>query len=522
MFRDESVRVHQKYRVASQKYEKAVWNDGEGSSHSEYESSPDPGAPGNELLPVAEDAQDSCHPIWALERPTERPTPTLGQSLSDVAMAFFLTEYTDGSHFDYMPLLYSHSPQKSLLANTIQAVSIVSLSHETRRPELMALARQKYSQGLIETNQALRDPLACREDTTVAAVLLLGHFETLASEDTTGFSDVAASNNTNHSPVISWDRHLAGVVSLLAYRPKPKLEDPVTFRLYQHVSAMVRYSSVQHRMRVPAEVSAWDFPFGTKREPRDPNRSFMVAIDAFTDLRACVKEGSLTDPLEIIQLAKVIDKQLARTARNFPSSWSYDIVATGRDSTTGVYKNKYHVYPNHHTAQLWNDLRMTRLAIQEMILINSEQARQLDDINYDEILYPVRARAVRVLDQMATEICQSTTQFLCPPSRASSPSQTNRPNSPSPRWSRRSSHLSSATPPSPSPTKPAASAYFLIWPLFLAAGASRIAPKSLAEFAIDRLRYIERGMKIPQAGRAASMLEAGNTQEDWLHMLHLF
>ncbi|KAJ9613561.1 hypothetical protein H2200_003503 [Cladophialophora chaetospira] len=502
MFRDESVRVQQKHRLASQKYKDAASKAGEGSSSSEYESSPDPEATERELRIIA-GTHNPRRPIWTLERPTERPMPMLSQSLSDVAMAFFLTDYCSGSHFDYLPLLYSHSPVQSPLTNILQAVSIVSLSHETRNPDLMALARQRYSHSLIDANQALRDPVACRQDTTLAAVLLLAQFETLAIEDTKG---VPGGSTTPHdsedSPSAGWDRHLDGAVSLLAYRPKPTLDNPVEFRLYQHVNAMARYSAVQHRTRVSTELAAWDLPFGTKRDHTDPNRRFMVVIDDFTELRASIQEGSLNDPLEIIQLAKSIDADVALTARSFPPSWSYDVITTSRDTNPGIYKCKYHLYPNHRAAQLWNEVRMTRLAIQEMLLIYSEQARQLNDTEGDEILLSLRARCVRVVNQMATEICQSTTQFLCLLSR-SSPSQ-------------------SDDSTSPSSLKSAASAYVLIWPLFMAAAASRVGPKSLLEFAVDRLRFIECEMKIPQAGRAASMLEAGVMHEDWLHMLHLF
>ncbi len=503
MFRDESVRVQQKYRVASQKYKDAASHTEQGSSCSEYESSPDPGSTEKESSIIA-DTHKSCRPIWTLERPqsvSERPCPALGQSLTDVAMAFFLTQYTAGSHFDYIPLLYSDAFPPSLLTNVVQAVSVASLSHETRNPELMSLARQKYSQGLVETTQALQDPVACRQNATLAAVLLLAHFETLTSEDTTGVSGTAfAHSDARRSPSAGWDRHLQGAVSLLSFRPKPKLDTPVEFRLYQQVNAMATYSCIQRQIRLPTEISSWNLPFGLRRDPTDPNRLFMVVVNDFTELRASIKEGSLTDSLEIIQLAKAIDTDAASVARSFPPSWSYDVVATSRDMDGGVYNNKYHLYPNHRAAQLWNEVRMTRLAIQAILIVHSEKARQIDDDEGDEILSSLRARCLRVVSQMATEICQSTTQFLCTPGT----------DSPSLRTTTTASK------------KSAASAYFLIWPLFSAAGASRVASKSLGDFAVNRLRFIEREMNVPQAGKVASMLEAGVMHEDWLHMLHLF
>jgi hypothetical protein len=510
MFRDESTRVQQKYQVISQKNSDADAGSEAEAEHSRscsgHESSPEAEASDHEQRRTISPNQRSSTWVVRNRISAERPYPAMSQALADIAIAFFLTHYTAGSHFEYLPWLYSDSWMESLFTSAVQAVAIASLSNETRNPELMALARKKYSHSLVETNKALRDPRACCQDGTVASILLLAHFETLASEDTTGVSDVAlAHGEARYSPSASWDRHLQGAVSLLTLRPKPKFDRPIEFKLYQHVDAMVRYSCIQRCIRVPLELSSWHIPFGAKRDQADPNRRFMVVVDDFTELRSSIKEGSLTDPQEIIRRGSAIDANAALVARSFPQSWVYDTVVTSQDKK-GVYKNKYHLYPNHRAAQLWNEVRMTRLALNEILLGYSEDACQSNDEGADEggkDLFSLRARYLRVVEQMATEICQSTTQFLCRPRSGTSPVQ------PIDIVS------SSATPP-------AASVYFLIWPLFTAAGASRVASKSLIAFAIERLHFIEREINIPQAGKAAIMLEQGILHEDWLHMLHLF
>ncbi|KIW64516.1 hypothetical protein PV04_09444 [Phialophora macrospora] len=510
MFRDESTRVQQKYQVTSRRA-----SDGDAGPEAEaeqarncsgHESSLEADASVREHRSTIISTERS--PTWMVRNriSSERPDPAMSQALADIAIAFFLTHYTAGSHFEYLPLLYSDSCVESLLISAVQAVSIASLSHETRNPQLMALARKRYSHSLVKTNKALQDPGACCQDGTLASVLLLAHFETLASEDTTGVSEVAlVQSEARYSPSASWDRHVQGAVSLLTLRPNPTFDSPIEFRLYQHVDAMVRYSCIQRCIRVPLELSSWKIPLRGKRDQADPDRRFMVVIDDFTELRASVKEGSLTDPLEIIRRASAIDAHAAIVARSFPQSWAYDTVSTSQDKM-GVYQNKYHLYPNHRAAQLWNEVRMTRLALNEILLDYSDNACQRNDRDADERgkpLFPLRARYLRVVEQMATEICQSTTQFLCRPRSGTS-----------------------ATLPigivSPSPKTPPASVYFLIWPLFTAAGASRVASKSLIAFAIDRLHFIQRAMNIPQARKAAIMLEQGILIEEWLHMLHLF
>ena len=503
MFRDESSRVQQKYRMALTKEIEADSDSEPNSTRSEHESN---SSRGSLDLQVTDRDLPAINSLQISKRKEQThngyPRPALDQPPSDIAIAFFLQDYSPGSHFDYLPLLCRSSASNSVLTSIVLAVSFASLSHETQRPDLMALARQHYSHSLRETNKALRDPSACRKDGTLAAVLLLAHFETLASEDPTGESDLVLDPaDANHSPAASWDRHLQGAVSLLAFRPKPTHDQPISIKLYQHVNLLARYSSVQHSYRVPIEMSSWGMRFEIRRDQADPNRRFMSVVDDFIEFRACMKEGSLTDPLEIIQRARLIDSDVALVARGFPSSWSFDVVTTSCHSD-GVFKNKYHLYPTHLAAQLWNEVRMLRQAVNGIILAHIEKARQqaCKDEDGEEIFSTLRNRCVRVIEQMATEICQSTTQFL------------RKPGSPS--------RLSGGA--QQSPKTGIASAYFLIWPLFTATGASRFGYESIRDFVIDRLHFIARELNIPQARRVAVMLEQGIIEEDWLHMLHLF
>ncbi|KIY04001.1 uncharacterized protein Z520_00693 [Fonsecaea multimorphosa CBS 102226] len=512
MFRDESDRVEQKYRVtavldadADAAVDTSSGKTSESSKHDSAAttsiSSLDLRATEKDLLPIIADNMSSQISNQRKLASLDRPSQALSQALPEIAIAFFLTQYIPGSHFEYLPLLYNTAKPPSLLTSIVEAVSLASLSHATRRRELMALARQRYSRSLVETNTALQDPYGCRQDATLASVLLLAHFETLASEDTIGVEDVALAHaSARYSPSASWDRHVQGAVSLVSLRPKPDLEKSLSVRLHQHVNAIARYSSIQRRARLPAEISSWGFTMGLRRDREDPNRRFMVIVDDFTELRASIHEGSLTDPFEIIEQAKAIDAHTALVARGFPSAWAYDVVVTS-SQMEGLYKNKYHLYPSHYSAQLWNEVRMTRIALNEIIFVYVDKARRQDrfDDEGDDLLKALRARCVRVIEQMATEICQSSTSFLQKP------------------------HCLAPSKGAGSPSNLSiASAYFLIWPLFSAARASIVAGGSFKEFVIGQLNFIAREMNIPQAQKASLMLEQGVVHEDWLHMLHLF
>lgn len=482
MFRDESTRVQKKYEDSSTK-------DGDAGSDSE-----DRGGRTNAPSFDVRATKNHSSGIVAIANSgnLDGLHPPMTQSLADIAKAFFITQYIPGSHFDYLPLVYNAAAANSPLNSVVEAVAIASLSHGTQYPELMALARQKYSQSLLQTNLALRDAWACRQDATLASVLLLAHFETLASEDPTGISDVALAHADIHnSPSASWTRHIQGAMSLLALRPDPHIDFPVGVRLYQHVHATARYSCIQRRVRLPAEAASWKLDSGLTRDAADPGRRFMTVVEDLTEIRARVNERSLTDPIEIIRLATSIDENTALVAKSFPPSWNYDVMTCSR-KMKGVYKNKYHLYPNHSVAALWNEVRMTRLALNEMMLSCLENGCH----EKDAILEARRVRCLKVIEQMATEICQSTTQFLQRPAGDS---------------------------PSSSSRKPSiASAYFLIWPLFSASWASRVGVTGLSDFVVETMHFIATEMKIPQAKKAGMMVKQEVVHEDWLHMLHLF
>ena len=408
------------------------------------------------------------------------------QPLSDFATSFFLAQYIPGSHFDYLPSLYSQSSADSLLFSAIKAVAIASLSHETRSPDFMMLAREQYSLSLRDTKLTLASPDASLRDDVLAAILLLAHFEALSSADMVeGYGRPGANAITTYSPSLTWTRHVEGALVLFTTRPKHTNHSPLSGRLNHHITSIISALCVQQHARMHDSVllfdTAGDFPV----EQHAARKRFSSILAAYAELRACIREGSLTDPSEIIRWARAVDGQIMSMWKELDIlAWKYDVVTTTRD-IRGIYMNKYHIYPNHRIAQTWNTVRMTRMSVYEIMHRYAAQDSELKD---------QCERYSQVIESTAVEICQSSSQFLVP-----------------------HGELLSRTPSRPT----IASAYFLIWPLFNSAcSVSLLSP--IRPFVIDRLDYINKELKIPQARKAARMLEQGDEDEDWMHMMHLF
>ncbi|KAI1608211.1 hypothetical protein EDD37DRAFT_186185 [Exophiala viscosa] len=492
MFRDESERVQQKYEVTT----RSKPGDSRGSSCTPQSSVGDsisrsssslsvsrtPAKPDYKALatlPGQEQTMTSTSDLCLL---STQPT----QPLSDFATSFFLAQYIPGSHFDYLPSLYSQSSADSLLFSAIKAVAIASLSHETRNPDFMMLAREQYSISLKDTKLTLASPDASPRDDVLAAILLLAHFEALSSADIVeGYGRPHANAVSTYSPSLTWTRHVEGALVLFTTRPRHTSSSPLSGRLNHHITSIISALCVQQHTRIHNSVLMFDSSGGFPVEQYTARNRFSLLLAAYAELRASIREGSLTDPSEIIRWASAVDGQIMSMWKELDLlAWKYDVVTTTRD-IRGVYKNKYHIYPNHRIAQTWNTVRMTRISLYEIMHRYAAQESELK---------AQCERYSQAIESTAVEICQSSSQFLVP-----------------------QGELLSRTQSRPS----IASAYFLIWPLFNSACSVSLS-SPIRPFVIDRLDFIDKELKIPQARKAACMLERGDDDEDWMHMMHLF
>ncbi|KAK4939197.1 hypothetical protein LTR10_020496 [Elasticomyces elasticus] len=493
MFRDESERVQQKYEVTTRNKPGA---DSRGSSCTPQSSVGDSISRSSSSLSISRTSPKPDYAALATltgqEQAMTSPSDLClvsfqpSQPLSDFATSFFLAQYIPGSHFDYLPSLYSQSSADSLLFSAIKAVAIASLSHETRNPEFMTLAREQYSTSLKDTKLTLASPDASLRDDVLAAILLLAHFEALSSADiVNGYDRPCTNTNATYSPSTTWARHVEGALVLFSTRPRHTSNSPLSARLNHHITDIIRALCVQQHSRMHPSVLLFDPTCNFPVEQHAARHRFSLLLAAYAELRACIREGSLTEPSEIVRWATAVDGQIMSMWKELDIlAWKFDVVTTTRD-IRGVYRNKYHVYPNHRIAQTWNTVRMTRISLYQIMHDYAAQDPQLEDQSegYAE-----------VIASTAVEICQSSSQFLVPQGELLSRAQSR-------------------------PT--IASAYFLIWPLFNSA-CSVDQSSPIRPFVIDRLEFIDKELKIPQARKAARMLERGDEDEDWMHMMHLF
>jgi hypothetical protein len=404
----------------------------------------------------------------------------LSQSLSfpihEIGVNYLLGAYLHGSHFEYFPDLYRDKPS-ILLSSVAEAVGLASLSQQSSRPELLDQARVLYARALNDTNLALQSSDSACNDEVLASVMLLALFESISQEN---------DRNTHF-----WSHHINGAMALVTLRGKKQLKSKIGLQMFRQIARCVLVLCVQQRQRVPIELRELTRVIKQQGDGEAILLEFSDFMEAYTDFRASVRAGEMVDGNGVLQESERLDQWLQDLSNRLPWDYAYDTIPCNGDDAS-IHGNKYFKHQNPHSAQLWNNIWMARLALNAVIydlaakLLETHLQRPFDSPDP----CPLMNRAQINVTTMARNICASVRQYI-------------------PFHTQRSS---------PGPQQHIASGYFLIWPLF-STGANPLVTRPIRAYVIECLEWLSTVMKIPQALNAAELLnreqEKAFQLEDW-------
>lgn len=158
-------------------------------------------------------------------------------SMEAQAIHFFLSNWvllphqgSNRGYLDFLLPLLRTSPPDSHLSLTFSAVGLAALANRhspgINSKGMLPYAAQKYEKALKRTNEALRDPILAKQDSTLASVLLLGLFEQITS---------------CRSNLMGWGSHVDGAVALIRMRGKKQLRTSVGKGLFIAVRTQMVY-----------------------------------------------------------------------------------------------------------------------------------------------------------------------------------------------------------------------------------------------------------------------------------------
>ncbi|KAH8819700.1 hypothetical protein F5884DRAFT_23244 [Xylogone sp. PMI_703] len=337
----------------------------------------------------------------------------VGVPVEQQAPCYFLANYvlmhkesSPGGYLDFLvPMVKTESPDSVVIA-AFQAVAMAALANRpnAKGSGLMHQAFTKYAQALRLTNLALQDQTLQKEDSTLAAVLCLGLFESIASE---------------RGNVLAWGAHVEGAVQLVKLRGKKQLSSKighslfVTVRNHMIVNCMAasKHPSLGVDWWISDDINEGDSRFVTKT-------SIRVA-----ELRASINNILAASPrtpaniekvLAVMKQSQAMEQEFQDWENSLPEKWRPKSVAwieniPGGDLTNAeLCPGRVDMFDDFFIAYVWNHARIARIFLSGMIIRCT--AWVCAPVDYRTT--PEYATAARIGVDVVTDIIASAPYFL--------------------------------------------------------------------------------------------------------------
>ena len=309
---------------------------------------------------------------------------------------------------------------------------------------------------------------------------------------------------TSPGSLRSWANHIDGSVALINLRGADLLKSeygyaiftqarshivsrkiPFRSKNFPNLRSLKLISCYQRETRVPPTILALSHQLS-----QTPDLATKVANDLLDfvsqlcELRASIKDGTITSASLIVSSLLQLDDQLLQWASARSSRWSHTLVFDS-NQPDNIYDDSYAIYQAYWIAGTWNLQRTSRIFVHESILLQLDkllltaQHQTWPGSNIKSLLHQ-RTKSLAVILETSSEICASV-PYLLGHDRTYDEQLTN--------------------------PAPAASGYFLLPSLFLAGSTIGI-PTNMRVYALGRLKYVGHKLGIHQALLLARTLEA--------------
>lgn len=399
--------------------------------------------------------------------------------IDTIAVTDFMDSYVPQSPFDYLLTIYKHPRLETSLEVNVRAVSLAMTASKLKDLYVLQSARQLYATALSNTNAALRNPDTAIQDSTLVSVLLLGLFEALSCQLTGISSD--------------WAAHTRGALALLRLRGKQQFDSELGRRLFEQMCSILTFDTVLRRTQVPGELLEL-VSLAKMLRWESPKMAFVNLLGEITH-SPCALWDSAMPPLEKIEKFQLFDSKVQRFTTQLPPDFEFrevhQEVPNTQSSGWDTHGHAIHLYHHHHAARLWNACRVLR------IMLNGALHRTLSGLPcsissaHGQWKSAIQCASENIRNA-ATDICASVPQFLNPEKYDTYGIEASD--------EARVATLLAAL----SVTK-----------------AETLAPQTARSYAGDRLRYLGKKFKVPQAENAALGKGLGVLHSGF-HMLYVY
>lgn len=356
---------------------------------------------------------------------------------------------------------------------------------------------EQYVLALRQISEVLQSRDLAVKDTTLVSILLLDLFEKLT--------------RTYRSAKL-WTEHMRGAIELAKLRGTIQFQSALGIRLFLQLNSTILIGCMQHNVQVPIDLVALRLEASNYIDTLDPKRQFSEIVVQYGDFRAAIRESRLSSK-ELVDNARSLDSELKTISENVPREWTFDTIPFGIPCKE-VYEDYFHVYANHHKTHTWNNIRIIRILLNELICENfllrkdSEVGREFKDH------VPQISEVIRSLSNDILASVPQYTQLLRHASQSSLRGRSKGVVCPeSSKLSRSNQQLVDVRPRDYTPFEKSR-CYSLIFPLYVA-GSSEACLDSVRKWILTTLEFIETVVGIKEATLVAGYLKRGEKINPW-------
>ncbi|KAI0157075.1 hypothetical protein GGR52DRAFT_586897 [Hypoxylon sp. FL1284] len=225
-------------------------------------------------------------------------------------------------------------------------------------------ALREYTKALNGTNTALRSPNTQLSDSTLAAVLLLGLFESITAKQI---------------GMLNWGSHTEGAIQLVKARGKQQLKTKIGVQLF----IAVRTQMIIHSLTsgtTPIMGAEWWIDEGIRGNTAAKCHRLMIKT---SELRAGVTRlmnsmartpANIEVMLEMMRKLQTVDQEVVAWMRNVPEDWKFvtvaweDHVPDGDYAKAEVFPGRIDLYQDLMISSVWNQARTARLILSSLVV----------------------------------------------------------------------------------------------------------------------------------------------------------
>ncbi|KAH8129971.1 hypothetical protein ACSS6W_003031 [Trichoderma asperelloides] len=263
-----------------------------------------------------------------------------------------------------VPLLRAEDVAPQFKA-AFDACAMASFANSQGSPHLVERALRTHSKALGAINIALNNPDTIKQDSTLAAILLLGLFENIT---------------TRNLGMLAWGPHIRAAIQLVRKRGRKQLRTKIGVALF----IAVRTQMIVHTLstaKPPLMQSEW---WVNSDAIRDPLASQCQKLSLRAgEIRAEVNRlmsqlprnmESVEAIRDMIRQAQEVDFECVRWAESLPENFRYRTILWQDDipdadySQLEVFPGRVDAYPDLWVASLWGMMRVSRIILASLVI----------------------------------------------------------------------------------------------------------------------------------------------------------